>query len=60
MEKGFVSSRNISKTNKIYGDQNNLTTFIFFLEYMKAFDRVEWDWTLKCLETFNFGSKFRS
>ena len=41
-------------------DQNNLTAYISFIDYMKAFDRVEWDWTLKYLETFNFGIKFRS
>ena len=43
-----------------HADQNNLTASIIFIDYMKAFDRVEWDWTLKCLETFNFGIKFRS
>ena len=30
-----------------------------FLDYQQAFDRVEWLWTYKCLEAFNFGVKFR-
>ena len=65
-QKGFVNGRNISEANRLiqdvieYADQNNLAASIIFIDYMKAFDRVEWDWTLKCLETFNFGSKFRS
>ena len=28
-----------------------------FLDYEKAFDRVEWLWTLKCQHKFNFGTK---
>ena len=28
------------------------------LDYQKAFDRVEWGWALKCLNSFNFGPKF--
>ena len=65
-QKGFVSGRNISEANRLiqdiieYADQENLTASIIFIDYMKAFDRVEWDWTLQCLETFNFGVKFRS
>ena len=65
-QKGFVSGRNISEANRLlqdiidYSDQNQLTSSIIFLDYMKAFDRVEWDWTLKCLEKFNFGTKFQS
>ena len=43
-----------------YSDQNKLTSSIIFIDYMKAFDRVEWDSTLKCLDKFNFGVKFRS
>ena len=65
-QKGFVNGRNISEANRLiqdlieYADQNNLNASIIFIDYMKAFDRVEWDWTLKCLENFNFGIKFRS
>ena len=65
-QKGFVKSRNISEANRFiqdvieYADQRNMPGSIIFIDYMKAFDRVEWEWTLKCLETFNFGHKFRS
>ena len=65
-QKVFVKGRNISGANRLiqylieYADQNNLNASIIFIDYMKAFDSVEWDWTLKCLENFNFGVKFRS
>ena len=65
-QKGFVGGRNISEANRLiqniieYSDQNQLTSSVIFLDYAKAFDRVEWDWTLKGLEKFNFGDKFRS
>ena len=54
-QKRFVSERNISEANRLiqdiieYSDQNQLTSSVIFLDYAKAFDRVEWDWTLKCL-----------
>ena len=41
-----------------YSEQNNINSSIIFLDYQKAFDRVEWGWALKCLNKFNFGPKF--
>ena len=29
-----------------------------FLGFQKAFDSVEWDFILECLESFNFGPVF--
>ena len=61
-----MGSRNISEANRLlqdlieYSNKNNLTSSIIFIDYMKAFDRVEWEWTIKCLDRFNFGAKFQS
>ena len=63
-QKGYVNGRNISETNRLlqdiieYSEQNNINSSIIFLDYQKAFDRVEWGWALKCLNKFNFGLKF--
>ena len=65
-QKGFVSGRNISDANRliqniiVYSDRNRLNSAVIFLNYKKAFDRVEWDWTIRCLQKFNFGRKFQS
>ena len=37
-----------------------MNSALIFLDYEKAFDRVEWLWTLNCLQKFNFGEKFIS
>ena len=63
-QKGYVNGRNISEANRLlqdiidYSEQNNINSSIIFLDYQKAFDRVEWGWALKCLNRFNFGPKF--
>ena len=63
-QKGFVKGRNINQANRLlqdiipYSDQNEQNSAIIFLDYEKAFDRVEWSWTLKCLKQFRFGRKF--
>ena len=31
---------------------------MIFRDFQKAFDTVEWDFILECLESFNFGSEF--
>ena len=43
-----------------YSDRNQSNAAIIFLDYKKAFDRVEWEWVIRCLEKFNFGKKFQS
>ena len=63
-QKRYVNGRNISEANRLlqdiidYSEQNNINSSIIFLDYQKAFDRVEWGWALKCLNRFNFGPKF--
>ena len=65
-QKGFIGGRNISDANRLvqdiieYSDRNQLNSAVIFLDYKKAFDRVEWDWTIRCLQKFNFGQKFQS
>ncbi|MEW8548721.1 MAG: reverse transcriptase family protein, partial [Candidatus Thiodiazotropha sp.] len=65
-QKGFVRGRNICEANRLlqdiifYTDQNQINSAVIFLDYEKAFDRVEWSWTLNCLRKFNFGTKFTS
>ena len=55
-----VLLRNINQANRLlqdiiqYSDQNEQNSAIIFLDY----ERVEWSWTLKCLEQFRFGRKF--
>ena len=64
-QKGFINGRNISDANRLlqdlikYSDEHEINSSIIFIDYQKAFDRVEWPWALKCLERFNFGPKFR-
>ena len=38
--------------------KENIPGIMIFLDFQKAFDSVEWDFILECLESFNFGSKF--
>ena len=63
-QKGYINGRNISEANRLlqdvieYSEERSINSSIIFLDYQKAFDRVEWGWTLKCLEKFNFGPKF--
>ena len=65
-QKGFVSGRNISEANRMiqsiiyYSDNQNISSSINFLDYQKAFDRVEWSWADTCLDAFNFRTKFRN
>ena len=46
---GYVKGRYIGK----------VSTFAVFLDFEEAFDTIEWNYVLKCLETFNFGPQFR-
>ena len=41
-----------------YCENNNKKGVLLFLDFEKAFDSVEWNFLLKTLEKFNFGSDF--
>ena len=36
----------------------NIPGFRIFIDFQKAFDIVEWEFLIKCLEKFNFGPDF--
>lgn len=36
----------------------NIPRMLIFIDYQKAFDSLEWDFTSRCLEAFNFGADF--
>ena len=38
--------------------KENIPGVMIFLDFQKAFDSVEWDFILECLESFNFGPEF--
>jgi len=38
--------------------KENIPGIMILLDFQKAFDSVEWDFILECLEFFNFGPKF--
>ena len=63
-QKGYVNGCNIFEANRLlkdiieYSQENEINSSIIFLDYLKAFDRVEWGWALKYIEKFNFGPKF--
>ena len=41
-----------------YTKDNNKPGILFFIDFEKAFDSLEWDFLNKCLELFNFGPEF--
>ena len=63
-QKGFITGRNIAGANRLlqdaveYSEQLGINLSIIFLDYNIAFDRVEWQWVLKCLGKINFGPNF--
>ncbi|KAL9954380.1 hypothetical protein ACROYT_G041908 [Oculina patagonica] len=61
---GYVKDRFIGETIrsiydvKDYTAEENIPGLMIFIDFKKAFDSVEWDFLLKCLEVFNFGPDF--
>ena len=41
-----------------YTKDSNKPGILFFIDFEKAFDSLEWDFLNKCLELFNFGPEF--
>ena len=61
---GFIKDRYIGETVRSIFDimeftlKENIPGIMIFLGFQKAFDSVEWDFILECLESFNFGPEF--
>uniref|UniRef100_A0AAV1UA90 Reverse transcriptase domain-containing protein n=1 Tax=Peronospora matthiolae TaxID=2874970 RepID=A0AAV1UA90_9STRA len=63
-QKGFVKGRSIHHHVRFLADLQDLVTgrndeaYALFLDFEKAFDRVNWDYMLRLLERLGFGSTF--
>ena len=61
---GFIKDRYTGETVLSIFDimeftlKENIPGIMIFLDFQKAFDNVEWDFILECLEFFNFGPHF--
>ena len=61
---GYVKDRYIGETIRSifdimeFTDTENIPGLMIFIDFQKAFDSVEWDFILGCLEAFNFGPDF--
>ena len=58
---GFMNDRYIGETVRSIFDimdltvEENIPGLIIFIDFQKAFDSLEWNFLLRCLESFNFG-----
>ena len=41
-----------------FTDIENIPGLLIFIDFLKVFDWLEWDFLLKCPEAFNFGQDF--
>ena len=63
-QSGYVPGRSICENIRSildimeYTKDNNKPGILFFIDFEKAFDSLEWDFLNKCLELFNFGPEF--
>ena len=55
---GHVPGRSSILDIMEYTKDNNKPGILFFIDFEKAFDSLEWDFLNKCLELFNFGPEF--
>ena len=61
---GYVKDRYIGETIRSifdimeFTDMENIPGLMIFIDFQKAFNSVEWDFILGCLEAFNFGPDF--
>ena len=59
-QSGFVKGRKIEFALRTIQDiinssNDKLFSYLLFIDFEKAFDSLEWNFMLKCLEIFNFG-----
>lgn len=63
-QSGYVKGRRIQDNIRTIHDimeltkQKNIQGIMACIDFEKAFDSAEWDYLIKTLETFNFGSSF--
>jgi len=61
---GFIKDRYIGETVRSVFDiieltvEENIPGLMIFIDFEKAFDSLEWNYLLKCLEYVNFGPDF--
>ena len=63
-QSGYVEDRYIGETMRSIFDimeftvKENIPGLLIFVDFQKAFDSLEWDFLVSCLEAFNFGRDF--
>ena len=59
---GFITDHYIGETVRSVFDimdfmvEENIPGLLIFIDFQKAFDSLEWNFLLTCLESLNFGS----
>ena len=59
---GFIKDRYIGETVRSIFDimdftvEENIPGLLIFIDFQKAFDSLEWNFLLRCLESFSFGA----
>ena len=62
---GFLPNRYIGESVRLildiieYTDINNIPATLFFIDFEKAYDKIEWSFINKCLEHFGFGEDLK-
>ena len=42
-----------------YTKKQNIPGILLFIDFVKAFDSIDWEFTVKCLDVFGFGPSFK-
>ena len=62
---GYIKGRYIGECIRLLSDtmaftkQRNISGAAIFLDFEKAFDSIEWNYSQKCLSVFKFGPQLR-